>query len=45
MTEEELGLALARRWSLSREDLDIAADALKVPRVTDEEWAEIVGPS
>jgi hypothetical protein len=45
MTEEELGLALARRWNLSREDLDLAADALKVPRVTDEKWARIIGPS
>lgn len=44
MTKEEIALALARRWQLSREDLDLAADALKVPRVTDEEWAEISSP-
>ncbi|MFD8565168.1 hypothetical protein ACFV1N_48565 [Streptosporangium canum] len=41
MTARELAIILARRWKLAREDLDHAADALGVARVTDEEWAEI----
>lgn len=42
---EKLALSLVRRWNLTREDLDLAADALGVPRVTDEEWARIPGTS
>ncbi|WP_165781280.1 hypothetical protein [Streptosporangium minutum] len=47
MTARELAIILARRWQLTREDLNHAADALGVARVTDEEWAEICagGPS
>lgn len=37
-------IALAQRWQVSREDLDLAADELGVRRVTDEEWAEISSP-
>ncbi|ACZ84831.1 hypothetical protein [Streptosporangium roseum] len=44
MSPQELAVALARRWKLAREDLDHAADALGVARVTDEEWAEMSEP-
>lgn len=42
---EKLALSLVRRWNLTREDLDLAADALGVARVTDEERARIPGTS
>ncbi|MET8381591.1 hypothetical protein ABZV14_01155 [Streptosporangium canum] len=44
MTSQELAVILTRRWKLTREDLDVAADALGVARVTDEEWAEMSEP-
>lgn len=44
MTSREQAIALARRWKLTREDLNTAADALGVDRVTDEEWAEMSEP-
>ncbi|MDP9862205.1 MULTISPECIES: hypothetical protein [Streptosporangium] len=47
MTSRELAVALARRWRLTRKDLDLAADVLGVAWVTDEEWVDICvgGPS
>jgi hypothetical protein len=43
--QRDLAIALARRWKVSRDDLDRAADELGVVRVTDDEWADISGPS
>ncbi|GAA3122311.1 hypothetical protein GCM10010466_11520 [Planomonospora alba] len=34
-------IALIHRWDLNREDLDSAADALGVARLSDEEWGQI----
>ncbi|MFC4063017.1 hypothetical protein ACFOWE_32460 [Planomonospora corallina] len=34
-------IALIHRWDLNREDLDAAADALGVARLSDEEWGQI----
>ncbi|WP_449063349.1 hypothetical protein [Planomonospora algeriensis] len=34
-------IALIHRWDLNREDLDAAADALGVPRLSDQEWSQI----
>ncbi|WP_162641803.1 hypothetical protein [Streptosporangium sp. 'caverna'] len=42
--QRDLAIALARRWQVSRDELNRAADELGVRRVTDEEWAEISGP-
>jgi hypothetical protein len=38
-----LAIALTCRWQIAWEELDVAADELGVPRVTDEEWAQICG--
>ncbi|MDP9842279.1 hypothetical protein [Streptosporangium lutulentum] len=43
--QRDLAIALAQRWQVPRDELDRAADALGVARVTDEEWAEICGPA
>jgi hypothetical protein len=37
-------VALMSRWSLDREDLEAAAEALDVPPLTDQEWTQVNRP-
>jgi hypothetical protein len=45
MTGQQHGaVELMRRWDLARDDLDTAADALDVDRLSPKEWAQHLGP-
>ncbi|MFD8563904.1 hypothetical protein ACFV1N_42105 [Streptosporangium canum] len=42
--QQDSAVKLMRRWNLARDDLDAAADALDVDRLSPKEWAEDLGP-